>query len=72
MLTKFTYMSKIHSRQRLNCILTERKKMIKKLKNSKTFIDYSQTIDDVYENVEDYNPPNKKKVLIVFDDMTVL
>ena len=72
MLTKFTYMSKIHSRQILNCILTERKKMIKKLKNSKTFIDYSQTIDDVYENVEDYNPPNKKKVLIVFDDMTVL
>ena len=31
-------------------------------------IDYSHTIDDVYENLEDYNPV-KKKVLIVFDDM---
>ena len=30
-------------------------------------MDYSQTIDDVYENLEDYNP-TKKKVLIVFDD----
>ena len=29
---------------------------IKKLKNRKAFIDYSQTTDDVY------NPPKKKKV----------
>ena len=26
-------------------------------------------IDDVYENVEDYNPTKEKKVLIVFDNM---
>ena len=32
-------------------------------------IDYPQTIDDVYENLEDYNPTIKIKVLIVFDDM---
>ena len=42
---------------------------IKKLKNPKAFIDYSQTIDDVYENLEDYNPTKKRKALIVFDDM---
>ena len=30
----------------------------------------SQTIDDLYENLEDYNPTKKRKVLIVFDDMT--
>ena len=41
---------------------------IKKLKNPKVFIDYSQTIDDVYENLEDYNPTKKRVVLIVFDD----
>ena len=41
----------------------------KKLKNPKAFIDYSQTVDDVYENLEDYNPTKKRKVLIVFDDM---
>ena len=42
-----------------------------KLKNPKAFIDYSQTIGDVYEIWEDYNPPKKKKVLIVFDDLIV-
>ena len=34
-----------------------------------TFIDYLQTIDDVYENLEDYNSMKKRKMLIVFDDM---
>ena len=33
------------------------------------FIDYSQTIDDVYENLKDYNQTKKRRVLIVFDDM---
>ena len=32
-------------------------------------IDYSQTIDDVHENLEHYNPPKKRRVLIVFEDM---
>ena len=41
---------------------------IKILKNSKAFIDYSQFID-LHENLEDYNPIRKKRVLIVFDDM---
>ena len=40
-----------------------------KLKNPKAFIDYSQTIDDAYENLEDYNPAKKRKVLMVFDGM---
>ena len=26
-------------------------------------------MDDIYENIEDYNPNNKQKILIVFDDM---
>ena len=42
---------------------------MKTLKNPKAFCDYSQTIDDVYKNLEDYNPTKKRKVLIVFDDM---
>ena len=42
---------------------------IEKFKNPKAFIDYSQTTDDVYDNFEDYNPTNKRKVLTVFDDM---
>ena len=31
--------------------------------------EYSQTIDDVYENLDNYNPTKKIKVLEVFDDM---
>ena len=46
----------------------KRKKGIKNLKNPKAFIDYSQTID-VYENLGDYNPTKKRKVLTVFNDM---
>ena len=43
---------------------------IEHLKDPKAFIDYSQRIDDVYENFKDYNPTKKGRVLIVFDDMT--
>ena len=42
---------------------------IKNLKNPKTFIDYSEKINNVYENLEDYNPTKKRVVLIVFDDI---
>ena len=51
-------------------LINRRKKVgIKKLKTLTAFIDYSQTIDDVYENLKDYDPLKKRKVLIVFDDM---
>ena len=47
-------------------LINGRKKFeIKTLKNQKAFIDYSKTIDDVYENLEDYSPTKKRKVLIV-------
>ena len=43
---------------------------IKKSKNPKAlFIDYSQTNDDVYENLENHNPTKKRRGLIVLDDM---
>ena len=42
---------------------------IENFKNLKVFIDYSQIIDDVSENLEDYNTTKKRRVLIVFDDM---
>ena len=51
-------------------LINERVKAgIKELENPNAFIDSSQTIDDVYENLKDYNPTKKRKVLIVFDDM---
>ena len=42
---------------------------IERLKNPKALIDYSQTVDDVYEILEDYNLTKKRRLLIVFDDM---
>ena len=35
----------------------------------KAFIEYSNYMQDVYKNIENYNPGKKRKVLIVFDDM---
>ena len=32
-------------------------------------MEYSNDMQDVYKNIEDYNPGKNRKVLIVFDDM---
>ena len=37
---------------------------------SRAFIKYSNDMDDTYENIEEYNPNKKRKILIVFDGMT--
>ena len=42
---------------------------IKHLNNPNAFIECSNTMDDVYENINDYNPIRKRKKIIVFDDM---
>ena len=41
----------------------------KNLNDPIAFIKYSNTMDDVYNNIDDYNSKRKRKVLIVFDDM---
>ena len=51
--------------------------MIKKHENVRTkhlndpnaLIEYSNTMDDVYENIDGYNSSRNRKTLIVFDDM---
>ena len=35
----------------------------------KAFIDYSNDMNYVYENIDDYNPDKENKILIVFDDI---
>ena len=42
---------------------------IKDFNDSTAFIEYSNDIDDVFTNIDDYNKKRKQKVLIVFDDM---
>ena len=41
----------------------------KHLNDLKAFIECLNTMDDVYENIDDYNPDLKKKILIVFTEM---
>ena len=51
-------------------LLNEREKVLFNHEmNPKSFVDYSQTIDDVCQNLEDYDPRKKRKVLIVIDYM---
>ena len=42
---------------------------LKYFNDSKSFIEYSNNMVDIYENIEDYNPNKKPKILIAFDDM---
>ena len=42
---------------------------IRHLNDPNAFIECSDKIDDVYANVDDYNPIRKIKKIIVFDDM---
>ena len=42
---------------------------IKHLNDLNAFIQCSNTMDDVYVNIHDYNSSRKGKILIVFDDM---
>ena len=43
---------------------------LKHINNSKAFIEYWNDMDDIYKNIEEYNPKkkNKRKILIDFDD----
>ena len=41
----------------------------KVLKDAAVFIEYSNSMDDIYDNIEGYNKMRKRKVLIIFDDM---
>ena len=42
---------------------------IKHLNYLNAFIECSNTMDDIYENIHDYNSSRKKKILTVSDDM---
>ena len=50
-------------------IKNRKKTRIKHLNDPKAFFDCSDTMDDVYENIDHYNPKRKRKILIAFNDM---
>ena len=42
---------------------------LKHFSDFKAFIEYSNEMDDINKNIEEYNLKKKRKILIVFDDM---
>ena len=44
---------------------------LKHLNDFKAFVEYSNDTDNIYENIEKYNPNKEHKILTVFDDMIV-
>ena len=55
---------------RYQYLINKREKVgLDHLKDSKAFMEYSNDMQDVYKNIEDYNPGKKRKILIVFDDI---
>ena len=42
---------------------------LKYFNDSKAFIEFSNNMDDIYINIEEYNPNKKGKISIVFDHM---
>ena len=51
-------------------LISKREKVgLDHLKDPKAFMEYSNDMQDVYKNIEEYNPGKKRKILIVFDDM---
>ena len=51
-------------------LINKREKVgLDRRKDPKAFMEYSNDMEDVYKNIENYNPGKKRKILIVFDDM---
>ena len=55
--------------QNINMQLIKEGVGINHFKDPKAFIEYSNDMQDVYENIDDYNLDKENKILIVIDDM---
>ena len=42
---------------------------LKHINDSKAFIEYSNDMDEIHKNIEEYNPYKTRKILIVLDYM---
>ena len=67
---KFIYMLKIHTKGKYQFLIHKRENTgLKHFNDSKEFIGYSNYMDDIYKNIEEYNPNKKRKILTAFEDM---
>ena len=63
-------MLKIHLEQNSQLLIDKRVNTgLKDINDPKAFIKCSNNMDDIFENIEEYNTNEKQKILIVFGDM---
>ena len=63
-------MQRIHMKKIYQYLINKREKVgLDHFDDPKAFMEYSNDMQDVYKNIEDYNPIKKRKILIVFDDV---
>ena len=63
-------MQRIHMKKKYQYLINKREKVgLNHFNDPKSFMEYSNDMQDIHKNIEDYNPIKKRKILIVFDDM---
>ena len=62
-------MQKIHMKKKKHLINKRENVGLNYFNDPKAFMEYSNDMQGVYKNIEDYNSIKKCKVLIIFDDM---
>ena len=68
-MTKFYLYAKDLSKPKYEYLIKNRENAgIKHVNDGNAFIECSNTMDDVYKSIDDYNP-NRRRKIIVFDDM---
>ena len=68
-LIKYSSTLKILMNRSINSWVTKKKYMIKALYDPETYTEYSNDMQDVYKNIDEYNPGKNCKILIVFYDI---
>ena len=63
-------MQRIHMKKIYQYLINKHEKVgLNHFNDPKAFMEYSNDMQDVHKNIEDYNPIKKRKILIVFDDI---
>ena len=67
---KYTYIQIDPYETKYQYLINKRKNVgLDHFKYCRAFVEYSNDMQDVYKNIEDYNPGKKRKIILVFDDM---
>ena len=64
-LIKFIYMLKLYMKQNELLVNKRESTVIKHFNDSKAFIEYSNDMNDIYNNIEENNPNKRRKILVV-------